>query len=125
MPLKSQNHRMVEVGKEFWRSSDPTSLLKQCSLEHNTQDCIQIAFEYLWVRGIHNLSEQLIPVLCHPHNKEVLPNIQRELPMFLFAFVASYPIAGHHCEVSAPILLTLLLQILKLSLLQDEKFQLP
>lgn len=48
-----QNHRMAEVGRlevgtdDLWRSSVPTSLLKQGHLEQVAQDNIQMAFKYL------------------------------------------------------------------------------
>lgn len=44
---QSWDHRMVEVGREHWRSSTPTSLLKQGPLEHAAQDCIPVGVEYL------------------------------------------------------------------------------
>ena len=33
LPLISQNHRMVGVGRDLWSSSSPTPLLKQVHLE--------------------------------------------------------------------------------------------
>lgn len=53
MILFSQNHRMVEVGMELQRSSNPTSLLKQGHLQHVTQDLIQTNSEYLQRRKLH------------------------------------------------------------------------
>lgn len=44
---ESYNHRMIEVGRDRWRSCSPTSLLKQCPLEQVIQDCIQVGVEYL------------------------------------------------------------------------------
>lgn len=49
-----------------------------------TQDCVQMAFEYLWGRRLHSLSVQPVPVLCHPHSKEFLPHVQAELCVFQF-----------------------------------------
>ena len=45
------NHRMVEVGRDLWRSSGPNPLLKQGHLEPVAQDHVQMAFEYLqgWI----------------------------------------------------------------------------
>lgn len=37
------------------------------------QDHIQAAFEGLWDRKFDHLSGQPIPVLSHPHSKEVFP----------------------------------------------------
>ena len=45
LPLISQNHRMVGVGRDLWRSSSPTSLLKQVHLEQPVQDHGQAGFE--------------------------------------------------------------------------------
>ncbi|KFV81554.1 Y-box-binding protein 3, partial [Struthio camelus australis] len=61
------NHSMVEVGRDLWRSSSPTSLLQQGPLEHIAQDRVQAGFEYLQRRRLHHLSGQPVPVLCHPH----------------------------------------------------------
>lgn len=33
------------VGKDFWMSSGPTTLLKQGHLEQAVQDCLKTAFE--------------------------------------------------------------------------------
>lgn len=45
--LFSDNHRMVGVGRDFLRSSNPSLLLKQFHLEQVAQDCVQVNFEYL------------------------------------------------------------------------------
>jgi len=57
---------MVGVGRDLCRSSSPTPLLKQGHLEQTAQDFIQVDFECLQKRRIHNLSGQPVPVLCHP-----------------------------------------------------------
>lgn len=43
---ESQNPRMVEVGRNLWRSTCPTLLLKQDHPEPVAQDHAQLAFEY-------------------------------------------------------------------------------
>jgi len=55
---------------------------KADSQQQVAKESAQIGFEQLQRRRLHNLSEQSIPVLCHPQRKEVLPHIQMELPMF-------------------------------------------
>lgn len=40
-------HRMDKVGRVHWRWPNPTCLLKQVSLQHITQDCLQAPLEYL------------------------------------------------------------------------------
>lgn len=76
--VKSQN-KIVELGRDLWRASSSTSLLKQGSLQHITQNCAQTAFEYL--HRIHQLSGQPVPVLRHPHSKEFFPQDQTEVPV--------------------------------------------
>ena len=68
----SQNHRMVGVGRDLWRSSGPTTLLMQRHLKQIVQDYVKAAFEYLWKWRLHNLSVQPVPVLSHPRSKKVL-----------------------------------------------------
>ena len=43
----SQNHRMVGVGRDLWRSSCPTPLLEQGHLEQGAQEHVQAGFECL------------------------------------------------------------------------------
>jgi len=38
---------MAEVGRDLWRSSGPTTLLKQSPMELVAQGFVQMAFEYL------------------------------------------------------------------------------
>uniref|UniRef100_A0A8B9Q4U4 Transmembrane protein 19 n=1 Tax=Apteryx owenii TaxID=8824 RepID=A0A8B9Q4U4_APTOW len=95
-PAHSQNHRTVEFGRDLWRSSSPTLLLKQGHLEHVAQDPVQVGFEYLQGWRLHNLSGQPVPVLCHPHSKEVFHYVQLELPVFQFVPIASCPVTGPH-----------------------------
>lgn len=52
----SQNHRIIKIGKDHWKSSHPASLLKQGPLKRVTQDFVQMGFEYLLERRFHNLS---------------------------------------------------------------------
>ena len=66
---------MVEVGRDLQRSSDPTLLLKQSQLEPVAQDHVQAAFEYLQGWRLHNLPEQPVPVLGHPHSAKVFPDV--------------------------------------------------
>jgi len=75
---------MVGVGTDLLRSSCPTPLLKQDHLEPAAQDQIQTAFEYLQGRRLHNLSGRSVPVLSHPHSKNVFPNVQTEASVFQF-----------------------------------------
>jgi len=78
---ESQNHGIVRAGRDFCGSSCPTPLLKQGHPEQVAQDLVQVGFEYLQRRRLHNLPGQPVPVLRHPQREEVLPRVQTELPM--------------------------------------------
>jgi len=69
---------------------------KQGHLQQAAQDHIQMGFEYLRRRRLHNPSGQAVPGLRHPQSEEVLPHVQMELPMLQFVPVAPCPVAGHH-----------------------------
>jgi len=92
---ESQNHRMVGTGKDLCGSSRPTPLPKQGHLQQAAQDLIQEGFEYLQRKRLHNPSGQPVPVLCHPQREEVLPHVQKELPVPQFVPIAPCPVAGH------------------------------
>ena len=81
--IKSQNHRMVGVGRDLWGSSGPPPLPKQGHLQQAAQDCVQVDLEYLQRRRIHNLPGQTVPGLCHPQREEILRHVQTELPVLL------------------------------------------
>ena len=91
----SQNHRMVRIGRDLWRSSGPTRLPKQSHLQQAAQDYVQADYVYLQ-RRFHNLPGQPVPVLRHPQSKEVLPHVQMELLMLQFVPIAPCPVAGHY-----------------------------
>lgn len=58
------NHRMVEVGRDFWRSSVSAPLLRQGHLGQVAQDRVKMAFEYLQWWRLHNpFAESCFPVL--------------------------------------------------------------
>jgi len=59
-------HRMAEVGRDLWRSSGPSPLLKQDHLEQVAQDHVQMASEYLQGWRLHSLFGQPLPVHTHP-----------------------------------------------------------
>lgn len=42
-----QNHRIVTVESDLWRSSGPTPMLRQNQLEQLTQKHMQLSFDYL------------------------------------------------------------------------------
>ena len=71
-------------------------LLKQRHLESHAWDHVQRGFECLQGGRFLNLSGQPVPVITHPHNKKVLPDIQTEPPVFQFVPITSGPVTGHH-----------------------------
>jgi len=77
-----QNHTTVKVGRELWRSSSPTPLLKQGHLQPVSQDHDQTAFEYLQGWRLHQLPGQPVPVLGHPHNEKLFPDVRGILLCF-------------------------------------------
>lgn len=91
---QSHSHRMAEVGRDPWRPSGPSLLLRQGHPEHFAQDHIQVDFEYLKRRRFCRLSGQ--PVLKSPHGKEAFPHIQLEVIVFQFVPIVSCTIRWHH-----------------------------
>lgn len=71
-PENDRNPRIGGIGRDFWRLSSPDPLLKQVHLELVAQTPIQENFEHRQRRRFDNLSAQPLPVLCHPHSREVL-----------------------------------------------------
>lgn len=90
------NHRMVEVGRQLWRSACPTTLLNQGHLEAVAQVSVQTAFEYLQDGDstTHNLSGQSVPVLGRPSQW----SISSDIKSMLRAKVATIKLCS--CEAS-------------------------
>ena len=90
-----------------------------------------MGLEYLQEKGHHNISGQPDPVLRHSDSKD-LPHVNMDPPVFHFLPVALCSIAARHGKESAPINLTLVLQVFidsyeipsQPSLLQTEESQL-
>lgn len=66
---------MVRAGRDLWRSSGPTALLKQGHLGQVAQDHAEVTFTNLQRERLHNFSGQPVPEFCHLHGKEVLPDV--------------------------------------------------
>jgi len=49
---------------------------KQGHLQLVVQGHVQVAFEYLQGQRLHNLPEQPVPVLSHPHSRKEFPDVQ-------------------------------------------------
>ena len=87
---------MAGVGRDLCGSSSPTLLPKQGHLQQAAQDPVQAGLEYLQRRRLHNLPGQPVPVLRHPQREEVLPHVQKEVPVPQFVPIAPCPVTGHH-----------------------------
>lgn len=87
---------MIYVGKNLWRPSGPSHLLKLRYLETIAQNHVQMAFGYLQRAWLHNLSVQTAQVLSHLHSKEGLPDVEREHLVFQFVPIASCPGTRHN-----------------------------
>lgn len=61
----ADNHRIVRVGRNLWRSPSPASLPRQGHQEQVTPEQVQMGFECLWKGRLHDLPGQLVPKLCH------------------------------------------------------------
>ena len=94
--INSQNHRMVEVGRDLCGSSSPILLPTQGHLQQAAQDLVQAGLEYLQRSRLHNLPGQPVPVLRHPQREEVPPHVQTELPVLQFVPITPCPVTGHY-----------------------------
>lgn len=81
MPLdkREEQHNMVQFGTDLQKSSDtaPSAQAGKPSI-----GCPS-SFWKSPRRRLHSLSGHVVPMLSHPHSKEVLPGIQKALPVFL------------------------------------------
>ena len=79
----SQNHRIVGVGRDLWRSPSTHLLLKPFPTVGHIGST-QISIEYL-----HHFFGQLVSGPYHSWSKEVLPCVNMEHPVFQFLLIAS------------------------------------
>ena len=93
-------------------SPSPILLLQTGSPRTHSPGSYLVVFEYLHRRRLRNLSGQPVPVLCHPHSKEVISHVQMELSLLQFGPTASFPVSRHLCKQPGPILLIPSLKIL-------------
>ena len=74
---------------------------------------MQAAFVYLQGDRLQNLSGLPVPVLSHPHNKEVLHHVQTKPLVLQFLPVTSSTASGHHRKVPSSIFCAPFLQVFK------------
>lgn len=99
---------MVEAGRYLWRSSGPTTLLKQGHLQLTVQDHVQITFECLQRGRLQNFPGQPLPVLSYPQSEKLFLDIQNT---FCVSTCASGPVTGHHGEEPGSMLSVPTLQV--------------
>lgn len=80
------NHRLVEVRRDLWWSSSPTSLIKQGPVEHVTQILCRQLLTIIREESAGATLDNLFRVFNHLHSKEVFPHVQTEhhLPLLNF-----------------------------------------
>lgn len=93
----SQNHIIVEVGKDFWRSCDLTLPFKQGHSEPRV-DTPQPPGE-------------ICASAQPPSQWNIFPNFHVDPSVFQFMPTASYPVNGHHWEKSISIFCASSLQV--------------
>lgn len=87
-------HRMLEAGW-YLRVHLAQPFFQQGHQVQGAQDHVQAVSGDLQ-GGDTTAPEQPVPVLCHLHSTELLPDVQRELPVCQLVPITSCPGAGHH-----------------------------
>ena len=64
--IQSQNHRIAEIGRDLWRSSNPSICYEYGQLKQVARGHVLLGFEYLQGWKHHNLSGKPVPVFNHP-----------------------------------------------------------
>lgn len=111
---------MVEFGRDIWRPSVSTSLLKQRHPELFELYHVQMAFQYHQTgdstTSLGNVCPEMrppmyTPQLYHSHSKEVLLPVQMESTALQFVPIASYSGPGHHWKGPGSVTFALSLQV--------------
>lgn len=87
----SHHHGLWEMGKDLWRPFCPTPCSNRATQSGLPRQLLRAPRSRLQL-----LSGQPVPMLHH--SKGILPDVQRECPMFQFVYVASSTITGHQWE---------------------------
>lgn len=95
----SQIHKMVEVGRDLWKSFSLNLLLRKGYLEPVAQEHVQVAFGDLRRRRLPSFLSNLCLVTF---TKKVFPSDQEEPPVFQFVPLVSCHATGHHWWSLAP-----------------------
>lgn len=76
-------YRMVESGKDLWRSPGPTTLLRQSHIAAVGKNCVQVSSEPPQGWWLHNLLGQpWVLVFGHPQSEKVFAAVWRNLLCF-------------------------------------------
>lgn len=73
------DHRIIQVGRDLWKLSDPTSCCKQIILDQIAHGHVWMSFKYLWERRFSASFGQ--PVSVFDNSEKIV--ILLEFPMFL------------------------------------------
>lgn len=60
--IQSQNHRIYEIGRDFWGSSNPSTCCEYSQLKQVLQGHVLLCFEYIQGQRQYNLSGKPVPV---------------------------------------------------------------
>lgn len=95
LPTGFQRIRITGLGRDIWRSSSPTPLLKQVPWHRLCRKASHWDLTVSTKRDSASLGS-LSQCSCHPQSKAGLSHVQMELPVFHFVPVAPHPVPGHH-----------------------------
>ena len=68
-------------------------------LKHVIEGVIQIPLEHWQTWGINHPARKPVPVSDHPHNTDILPNVQSEPPLVLLCAIPSCSISSQGAQV--------------------------
>lgn len=85
--IQSQNHRIYEIGRDLWRSSNPRTCYEYSQLKQVAQGHVLLCFEYLQWETHHKLSGKPVPVFNPPWKSFACIFKRNFLYLSLFTFL--------------------------------------
>lgn len=98
LSLKTASHRIVEAGKQLWRSSNPTPLPRARSASVWCSALCPVSLEFLQGQTLHSLLGQPALVFNNPHSNKHFPLCSHEISCISVCAFASCPLTEHHWE---------------------------
>ena len=89
--LFPQNHSLFQVGKDLWMS-----FVQSVCSSRTACPGLTLCHQQSSRKSLHSLARQPLTVFHHSHSTEMLPDVQREPPVFQFMPITSCPGIGHH-----------------------------